>query len=551
MNLIHDAWIPIRRKSGKVERISPSQISEEDIVSLAAPRPDFNGALIQFLIGLLQTTCAPEDKRGWRQWLREPPSQEALQAAFEPVAHAFELDGDGPRFMQDGDLVDGTECYIEQLIIEAPGEDRGLNTDHFIKRGSIHHICVTCTAMAILSMQINGPSGGRGYYPGLRGAGPLTTLVVGNSLWEAIWLNIIENNLFLNNYGNKEKIDQQEKFIWLGKLQHHHGNLKLFSDDLHPHSIFWPMPRRLKILFEKAEEQICDLCGVLADTIAKKYITKTIKYDGPWKHPLSPYRIQQNGNLNAIHPRSGGIGYRHWLWLIFSSQSTNATIEPAQVVSSFLHNRPRNFRPELRLWSFGFDIKPGQAKARCWYDSTMPLLLIGDEFLEEYNYRIQSMIQTAEWACGAVILSFLRATYFQPDLNKKNQIIWKAQKPWRKFEKCDEENIESVTVRESKSILETIRVRFWQETEADFFHFLYRLRDALTANVEALPILEDWRKRLIKEAEVIFDDLSQTGAFEAADPKRIALAWRDLQKSIRGKKVRKILGLPEKQIAKS
>jgi hypothetical protein len=58
--------------------------------------------------------------------------------------------------------------------------------------------------------------------------------------------------------------------------------------------------------------------------------------------------------------------------------------------------------------------------------------------------------------------------------------------------------------------------------------------------------LEQWHKRLVREAETIFNDISQTGAFDAADPKRIALAWRDLQKSLHGKKLREQLGLPSK-----
>ena len=80
MNLIHDAWIPMRRKHGEERHIAPWEVttrySDDPIVALAAPRPDFNGALIQFLIGLLQTTCAPDSPRTWRTWLREPPSPE-------------------------------------------------------------------------------------------------------------------------------------------------------------------------------------------------------------------------------------------------------------------------------------------------------------------------------------------------------------------------------------------------------------------------------------------------------------------------------------------
>ena len=58
MNLINDPWIPIRRKSGTQDIIVPWQLTETDdpVIALSAPRPDFNGALMQFLVGLLQTS---------------------------------------------------------------------------------------------------------------------------------------------------------------------------------------------------------------------------------------------------------------------------------------------------------------------------------------------------------------------------------------------------------------------------------------------------------------------------------------------------------------
>jgi CRISPR system Cascade subunit CasA len=105
MNLIYDAWLPIRRKRGEEARIAPWEVTtrydDDAVVALAAPRPDFNGALIQFLIGLLQTTCAPDSPRARREWLRQPPTPEELRTKFTEIAYAFRLDGDGPRFMQD------------------------------------------------------------------------------------------------------------------------------------------------------------------------------------------------------------------------------------------------------------------------------------------------------------------------------------------------------------------------------------------------------------------------------------------------------------------
>ena len=70
MNLIEDPWIPARRRSGVAGRIAPWELTEgfdtDPWVEVAAPRPDFDGALVQFLIGLLQTCLAPADPHTWR-----------------------------------------------------------------------------------------------------------------------------------------------------------------------------------------------------------------------------------------------------------------------------------------------------------------------------------------------------------------------------------------------------------------------------------------------------------------------------------------------------
>ena len=44
MNLINDAWIPVRDKNGELKRIAPWQITEGAdagaIIEVASPRPD-------------------------------------------------------------------------------------------------------------------------------------------------------------------------------------------------------------------------------------------------------------------------------------------------------------------------------------------------------------------------------------------------------------------------------------------------------------------------------------------------------------------------------
>ena len=126
-NLIDEPWLPVRRRSGTVERIPPwrvtDRIDDDPFIAFAWPRPDFNGAAHEFLIGLLSTASAPEDDDAWEDWWLGPPAPEVLEQRFSTVAHAFDLDGPGPRFLQDLDsLEDAKRHGVAALLIDAPGK---------------------------------------------------------------------------------------------------------------------------------------------------------------------------------------------------------------------------------------------------------------------------------------------------------------------------------------------------------------------------------------------------------------------------------------------
>ena len=96
-NLLFDSWIPVKtREGGNKSLIKAYEIVQKDIIGLDAPRADFNGALMQFLIGLLQTVLAPKNPREWRTLFNQPPSEEDLKGTFEEIKDAFYLDG-APR----------------------------------------------------------------------------------------------------------------------------------------------------------------------------------------------------------------------------------------------------------------------------------------------------------------------------------------------------------------------------------------------------------------------------------------------------------------------
>ena len=101
-NLIYAPWLPVRRQSGIVESIPPWRITEriddDPVVAFAWPRPDFNGAAHEFLIGLLSTAAAPQDDDEWEDWWSNPPAPAAMKERLDSVAYAFDLDGPVPAF---------------------------------------------------------------------------------------------------------------------------------------------------------------------------------------------------------------------------------------------------------------------------------------------------------------------------------------------------------------------------------------------------------------------------------------------------------------------
>jgi CRISPR system Cascade subunit CasA len=117
-SLLSAKWIPIKRADGSRDPIAPYEIASDldsnPIVSFAWPRPDFDLAAHEFLIGLLAVAFPPKGQRDWLHRFHTPPAPEELREAFEPYAAAFFLDGAGPRFLQEF-------SPVEALFIEAPG----------------------------------------------------------------------------------------------------------------------------------------------------------------------------------------------------------------------------------------------------------------------------------------------------------------------------------------------------------------------------------------------------------------------------------------------
>ncbi|HCZ8414354.1 TPA: type I-E CRISPR-associated protein Cse1/CasA, partial [Proteus mirabilis] len=234
MNIINQPWLPFRFRGGEIKTLPISAISHPDIIDFSLNRADFKGAAYQFAIGLLQTIFAPEDEDEWEEYFETPPSSKKLQSAFDKVAHAFNIMGDGPLFMQDfSTLEEQKNIPIAQLLIDAPGEN-GIkqNTDHFIKQGIADVMSLEMAVLALFTLQINAPSGGKGHLVSLRGGGPLTTLVYpaeeNSTLWQKLWLNVINREFWEYDEPN---FDDGSVFPWLIPLNLKEGKGEKVSPD--------------------------------------------------------------------------------------------------------------------------------------------------------------------------------------------------------------------------------------------------------------------------------------------------------------------------------
>jgi CRISPR system Cascade subunit CasA len=518
MNLIHDAWLPVIRSSGKKDKIAPWQIIEEEdpVIELNAPRPDFQGAFYQFLIGLLQTCFAPADHEEWLNYWETPPDEKVIQEYFQLMAPAFELHNkSGPSFMQDSGLSNLEPKGISDLLIEAPGEKTIRdNLDHFIKRDRITHLCQPCAATALFTLQLNAPTGGVGHRVGLRGGGPLTTLVMPADeevLWRKLWLNVLD----VENFVDVIYQPSADVFPWMGQIRvSDKGGVDTRPEDTHPLQVYWGMPRRIKILSSEDLHGTCDLCGDQKVITIKEYLTQNygVNYVGEWVHPLTPYRYDPKKEKPpiSIKGQKGGLGYRHWISLVLS-HSKDAD-HAAKVALVYMSERAHDIGSQriARLWCFGYDMD--KMKARCWYDHTLPLFRLDDSQRENVLSWASDLINAA-WEVSNNLRQQVKAAWFRRPNDLKDK---------------DEMN--------------TLALEFWQRSESDFYQLLSPLTKLPGDQRLAPPeIYAAWVKRLQTLAYDLFDEWVLEGPAEDMDMQRIIASRRELGRKLSSSKSMKDL----------
>lgn len=428
-NLIEERWLPAMRRSGAIENIAPycvtDRIAEDPFIRFAWSRPDFNGAAYEFLVGLLCTAAAPDDTDDWEEGWTTPPAAEDLRQRFARVAHAFDLDGPGPRFLQDLDPLDAAERKsVAGLLMDAPGaETLRNNADLFVKRSESPVVGRAAAAMALFVLNSYAPSGGAGHRTSLRGGGPLSTLIVAEhrelreTLWGRLWPNVETREQIEARAGAALGGDASPVFPWLGATRTSNpkaGGAPTTPEDVDPLQVYWGMPRRIRLIFEAAGQRRCHVTGTDDTVVVAGYRTRTYgaDYSEGFQHPLTPYYRQGAKTLSWLprHPRPGGISYRLWPGLVVPDKSDLR--QPAQVVREWRQERRRSAK-QVRFVAFGYDMD--KMKARAWVEGEMPLRgLERSARVECIDDFIWNAVSGAATVAGMVVRAVKAALYDRP-----------------------------------------------------------------------------------------------------------------------------------------
>lgn len=463
-NLIRDAWIPVRMADGARQIIRPDQIAEPGVLRPDWPRADFNLACCELLIGLVYLADPPEDAEDWEDRCAADPDRLAERLA--PLARAFDLDGPGPRFLQDLEDFDAERQGVDMLFIDSSGGNTARNNaDLMVHRDRYGGLDAAQAAIALFTLQSQAPSGGAGNRTSMRGGGPMITLVDPGAagptpLWSMVWANVPDGPPT-----PPEALDAA--LPWMRPTRTSEKGTNPLQppeppDDWSgagwvPPETFFGMPRRLRLDFDP------DAPGRVIGVRQRPYGTNY----GSWEHPLTPtYRQKAGAEKLPLHPRAGAASYRHWIGV--SLAATDELRERARTVSTWTGRR-RGQRCRLQVGGWAMD----NMKPRDFVWSSEPLFALSAE--------------AAAHAAGFVEA----ANAFSLALNGALMTVTGAEKA-------------------GASAVEAVREAFFLNTQVDFEAFLRRLE----TEEWSVALSEGWRDRLAKEALALFDERALPGLFE-------------------------------------
>ncbi len=519
-NYLTGRWLSTLLDDGSIQKIALSEIGftkhGKTPIRVLGNMPDGGMARLEFLIGAIQQMMPPETSGDWLDGYFDPPSPERLGRIIDEsgLAPYFDLFGATPAF-QDPAVAGESAQGVSSLFLLQPGEQtRCRNQDIWGK--DIAAVGIPEVMEALYALQIYSPAGGRGARTSPSGGGPLRTFLLGDTLWQTVWSNILPKAEW-EALGNKAH-DAESLVPWV----------KFRVDaptpfDAPSSHLFWACPRR--VLLSKPEDGVCEITGEPGPVVRK---IRMAAY-GPdyksdlWRHPLTPYyRLKKSGVVQRL-PRLGGamafgVSWRDYVGL-FQEKGTagDAGVEPAMTVRAWRRERASDTdRDTIRIQVFAY--RCDNAKVLGTVAAAMPFLTVPPSVEAEFSSIVENVVD----GTGSLASTLRRQSLLA---------------------RFDPKALENVPL----SYGNQIEADFWAQTEPLFRPFAKQVRDHLEGggapNDQAVvDLLAKLHGAIGQTAIRLFDDRVDVG--QTDNPERVVNARRTLLMTVFGAPVRRTFGLP-------
>jgi CRISPR system Cascade subunit CasA len=355
----------------------------------------------------------------------------------------------------------------------------------------------------------------------LRGGGPVSGLVLGDTLWATLWSNVV-----LRKDYDKGTDAQAPRaggiFPWLAPTRTSSNDEAILAGNVHPLHVFWSMPRRIRLTAPDTEGQ-CDVCGISGPVVTSfRAVHHGGKYSGEWRHPLTPMRIDQNAGPLSIKGTALMGCYRDWWGLLFAEREKVGDEmvtrrHPSPAVLRHLERLHSEYRDvhEIRLRFCGYAMD--NMKPLAWAEETMPARVAAtSEDRKQQAEEVERLVRCADHV---------------------RSCLYSAVGGALADEKQKSPN--------GSTLLEAVNVRFWSATQPAFLdavdRCLARLDDEDARKAARRVFLETLQNR----AAAIFNESVLAVSPDDTQFERIGAAWGKLRGYTHGDKSRvwDILGI--------
>jgi CRISPR system Cascade subunit CasA len=422
LNMLADAVFPVVCRSGSRRWVSFAGLLDESgdpAVSFDWPRGDLNVASFELAIGLLALVFRPALPDDWLA-IWEGRSSEDVAARIAELSPAFNLFGDeagqGPRFCQDLEPIAGDANAAEALFIDTPGVNgQKKNSDLMTHRGRFEALGARTAAMALYALQQFAPSGGAGNRTGMRGGGPMTTLVLlrGSDDADAPLARTLIANLPLICADDWLEDDELARALpWLGPTLTSDGKpprtVAEADPAVHRMQAFFGMARRIRLV--AGDSGRCPISGEV-ETLVTGFVQRPwgTSY-AEWRHPLTPYRQNKDDAPYSVKPKPGHFGYRDWVGVTVGREEVTNRAFPAETLKAAGSRASalRDYRQ--RLLAAGWAMNNMEAER--FLETVQPLYLTSDPARADELARVAQRNADAADAAARLMRSALNDALF-------------------------------------------------------------------------------------------------------------------------------------------